>query len=75
MKILMLSWEYPPHVVGGLAAHMQGLSRALVRRGHEVTVITQDAATEREQYDEGVRLHPDSAGTRASPISWGLCIN
>lgn len=56
VKILMLSWEYPPHVVGGLAAHMQGLSRALVQRGHDVTVITQDAATEREQFDEGVRV-------------------
>lgn len=52
----MLSWEYPPHVVGGLAAHVQGVSRALVKRGHNVTVLTQDAATPREHEDQGVRV-------------------
>lgn len=52
----MLSWEYPPHVVGGLAAHVQGLARALVRKGHRVTVLTQDAATPREHDDRGVEV-------------------
>ena len=28
----MVTWEFPPLVVGGLAAHVDGLSRALVRR-------------------------------------------
>lgn len=36
----MLSWEYPPFVVGGIAAHVDGLARALVRGGHEVVVFT-----------------------------------
>lgn len=37
----MLSWEYPPNIVGGLAIHVAGLSRALVRRGDlRVTVLT-----------------------------------
>ena len=36
----MLSWEYPPLVVGGIAAHVDGLSRALARAGHEVVVLT-----------------------------------
>lgn len=56
MHILMLSWEYPPHVVGGLAAHVQGLARALVARGNRVTVVTQDAATPREHEDNGVEV-------------------
>lgn len=56
MNILMLSWEYPPHVVGGLAAHVQGLARALVSRGNRVTVLTQDAATPREHDDQGVEV-------------------
>jgi len=30
----------PPLVVGGLAAHVDGLSRALARAGHEVVVLT-----------------------------------
>lgn len=56
LKILMLSWEYPPYVVGGLAAHVQGLARALVARGNDVTVITQDAATPEVEDDRGVRV-------------------
>ena len=36
----MVSWEMPPLVVGGLAAHVDGLSRALARAGHEVVVLT-----------------------------------
>ncbi len=36
----MLSWEYPPLVVGGIAAHVDGLARAMVRSGHEVVVLS-----------------------------------
>jgi glycogen synthase len=44
MRILQVSWEYPPLVVGGLSAHVHGLSRALARAGHEVVVLTQGHA-------------------------------
>ncbi len=37
----MLSWEYPPANVGGLARHVYHLSRSLARRGHLVDVVTQ----------------------------------
>ncbi len=40
MRVLMLSWEYPPLVVGGIAAHVDGLARAMVRAGHDVTVLS-----------------------------------
>ncbi len=40
----MFSWEYPPISHGGLARHVQDLSEALVRKGHEVYVITQGSA-------------------------------
>ena len=36
----MLSWEYPPLVVGGIAAHVDGLARAMQRAGHEVVVYS-----------------------------------
>lgn len=36
----MASWEYPPLVVGGIAAHVQGLATALAHQGHEVVVLT-----------------------------------
>ena len=40
LRVLMLSWEYPPHVVGGLGAHVAALAPALARAGVEVHVVT-----------------------------------
>jgi glycosyltransferase involved in cell wall biosynthesis len=42
MRIFMLSWEYPPRIIGGLARHVEGLSLALSELGHELHVITLD---------------------------------
>ncbi len=36
----MLSWEYPPKRVGGIAAALEGLAPALARLGLEVHVVT-----------------------------------
>jgi len=38
----MLTWEFPPRVVGGIARHCEGLAKALVRENHEVHVVTLD---------------------------------
>jgi glycogen synthase len=40
VRILMLSWEYPPKGVGGLSNHVYYLSQSLSKIGHEVHVIT-----------------------------------
>lgn len=40
MKILMISWEYPPVVIGGLGRHVHHLSTALAAAGHEVVVLS-----------------------------------
>jgi len=50
MRILMLSWEYPPVVVGGLGRHVHALARKLGEQGHDVVVLCRqptgsDAAT------------------------------
>ena len=39
MKILMLTWEYPPRIVGGIARVVHDLSKRLIKDGHEVTVV------------------------------------
>lgn len=58
MRILMLSWEYPPRIVGGIARHVEEISEALVAQGHEVHVVTADhpGTPERETVN-GVHLH------------------
>ena len=40
MNVLMLSWEYPPYVVGGLGAHVAHLAPELAARGVHVHVVT-----------------------------------
>lgn len=40
MRVLMLSWEFPPKIVGGIARHVYDLSLAMVKQGAEVYVIT-----------------------------------
>src|SRR5947209_2490234 len=43
-RVLILSWEYPPVIEGGLARHVRKLAEALVRQGVEVDVLTRAAA-------------------------------
>ena len=40
LRVLLLSWEYPPVIEGGLARHVRKLAEALVRQGVEVHVLT-----------------------------------
>lgn len=57
MRVLMLSWEYPPVVVGGLGRHVHALATALAAAGHEVTVVTRHGAdAPLDEVREGVRV-------------------
>ena len=40
MRVLILSWEYPPLIEGGLARHVRKLSEHLAAHGLEVHVLT-----------------------------------
>ena len=40
MRVLVLGWEYPPAVAGGLGAACHGLTTALADRGHEIVLAT-----------------------------------
>lgn len=39
MRILMLGWEFPPHLAGGLGVACGGLAHALVKRGHDLSFV------------------------------------
>jgi glycogen synthase len=40
VRVLLISWEYPPVIEGGLGRHVRKLSEQLVGRGVEVHVLT-----------------------------------
>jgi glycosyltransferase involved in cell wall biosynthesis len=58
MKILALSWEFPPRLVGGIARHVAELYPELVKLGHEIHLIT-PAFGDAPMYEvvEGIRVH------------------
>ena len=63
MRILMVSWEYPPVVVGGLGRHVHHLATALAADGHDVVVLSRqpfgtDPASHptADEVREGVRV-------------------
>jgi glycogen synthase len=57
-RILILSWEYPPIVEGGLARHVRKLSEALAAQGETVHVLTRGRAGDPPQeVRAGVRVH------------------
>lgn len=58
MKILMLTWEYPPRVVGGISRVVHDLSKRLIKDGHEVTVVTyRDGDVPEFEDDKGVKVY------------------
>ncbi|MBM0228877.1 glycosyltransferase family 4 protein [Micromonospora sp. ATA51] len=68
----MLSWEYPPVLVGGLGRHVHALSVALAAAGHEVTVVTRHAeGAPLEEYADGVRILRAAEDPVTFPLATG----
>jgi glycogen synthase len=58
MRVLILSWEYPPLIEGGLARHVRKLSEALVELDVDVHVLTRGGEeSPREEVRGGVHIH------------------
>ncbi|KUK10323.1 MAG: Glycosyl transferase, group 1 [Clostridia bacterium 41_269] len=58
MRILMLSWEYPPRSVGGLARHVEDLASAIADTRNEIHIVT-CGTEETPEYEivNGVHVH------------------
>ncbi len=86
MKILLVSWEYPPVVIGGLGRHVHHLATELVAAGHEVVVLSRrptgtDPQTHptTDEVHEGVRViaaaeDPHEFGFGADMMAWVLAM-
>ncbi len=58
MRVLLLSWEYPPVIEGGLGRHVRKLSEHLVADAVEVHVLTRGGGRlPREEERHGVHVH------------------
>ena len=77
MRILMLSWEYPPQSVGGLARHVEDLAISLAAR-HDVHVLTIGRPGEAfESRENGLTVHRVEAYPVHPPdfLVWVLQLN
>lgn len=82
----MLSWEYPPVVIGGLGRHVHHLATALAAAGHEVMVLSRrpfdtDPSTHptTDEVHEGVRVvaaaqDPHEFDFGADMMAWALAM-
>ena len=80
MNVLMLSWEYPPVVVGGLGRHVHALATSLVRQGHGVVVVSRDHPdAPPDEVVEGVRVVRTSEDPPLVPfeelLAWVMAFN
>lgn len=78
MKILMLTWEYPPRIVGGIARVVHDLSKRLIKDGHEVTVVTyQEENLSEFENDKGVKVYrvPNFMINPNNFIEWVMQLN
>src|SRR4051812_11107049 len=68
-RVLILSWEYPPLIEGGLARHVRKLSEGLVERGVEVHVLTRGGEeSPAEDAAAGVAIHRIREPTRPTDL-------
>jgi len=80
MRVLQLSWEYPPLVYGGLGRHVHALSESLAAAGHEVTVVTQEVdGSPADETVHGVRIvrvaHDLPQLPQADLLAWVMALN
>ncbi len=66
MRILVITREFPPHVVGGLSYHLGNLYTEIANRGHNITVL---AGVCREAEDRADHLVDSAIDVR--PVRYG----
>lgn len=78
MRIIILSWEYPPRVVGTLSAYVKSLSTLLASNNVEVNVVTYgDGSTGSTREPTGVQTVRVSnpVQTHIGVLTWVLTLN
>ena len=78
MRVVILTWEYPPRVIGKLAEYVKSLANLLASNNVEVNVVTyDDAATGSSKEPTGVQTIRVSnpVRTHIGVLTWVLTLN
>lgn len=76
MRILALAWEFPPRIIGGISRHVAELYPEVVKRGHEVHLIT--VAVENEPLEtviNGIYVHRIDVEKNHDFFQWVMQMN
>lgn len=78
MRVIILSWEFPPRIVGKLADYVKELAVQLVKKGAETYVVTyHDFLTGQYKEPEGVKTYrvTNPVRTHIGVLTWVLTLN
>ncbi|MGP3667664.1 MAG: glycosyltransferase family 4 protein [Candidatus Bathyarchaeota archaeon] len=78
MNVIILSWEFPPRIVGEMAIYVNSLASNLARKGFNVYVVTyHDSLNGLSHCEDGVKVfrvnNPVSHHTNI--LTWSLTLN
>jgi glycosyltransferase involved in cell wall biosynthesis len=76
MRILAIAWEFPPRIIGGISRHVAELYPEIVKRGHEVHLIT--VAVENEPSEaiiDGIYVHRIPVDANNDFFQWVVQMN
>lgn len=78
LNVMMLTWEYPPRVIGGISPHVHFLSKSLAKNGVKVYVVTCDfPGTPAHEVADGVEVYRVDSYKHPSPdfATWVYLMN
>jgi 1,4-alpha-glucan branching enzyme len=78
LTVMMLSWEFPPRIIGGISPHVYYLSKSLARNGAKVYVVTCDfPGAPRHEVLDGVEVFRIDSYKNPSPdfATWVYLMN
>jgi glycosyltransferase involved in cell wall biosynthesis len=78
MQVIILSWEYPPRVIGQLAEYVKELTVQLAKNGVKTHVITyHDFLTGEQEEPEGIKIYrvANPVRTHIGVLTWVLTLN
>jgi len=78
LTVMMLTWEFPPRIIGGISPHVYYLSRSLAQNGVKVYVVTCDfPGAPQHETVEGVEIFRIDSYKNPSPdfATWVYLMN
>jgi len=78
LTVMMLTWEFPPRIIGGISPHVYHLSKSLAKNGVKVLVVTCDfPGTPQHEIVDGVEVFRIDSYKNPSPdfATWVYLMN